>query len=475
MHFACMAGRHRRMGHEGMKTAQPNDRYAPGLAPRRLPSGEYAANFADLHPPLSTHEAFVEAERCYFCHDAPCQTACPTSIDIPMFIRQIAAGNAQGAAETIFSANVLGGMCARVCPTETLCEEACVREAAEGKPVKIGLLQRHATDALMDAGKMPFTRAASTGRRVAVVGAGPAGLACAHKLAELGHGVTLFEAKDRLGGLNEYGIAAYKTVEDFAQREVDFVLSIGGIEVEGGQALGASLDIAKLRQDFDAVFLGIGLGGVNKLRLAGEDALAGVRDAVAFIAELRQAGDLSALEVGRRVVVIGGGMTAIDAAVQSKRLGADEVTIVYRRGEAEMKASPYERELARSGGVLIRHFGAPKRLDGEAGRVTGIVFERMSPQGDRLAATGESFRLEADMVLTAIGQVLVPDVFGGAQSLDLDGGRIVVDAERRSSVPGIWAGGDCIAGGQDLTVSAVEDGKQAALSIDRALAAAKAA
>ena len=219
------------MGHDASKSGDAAARWAQGLAAGRLTSAEYAENFADLHPPLTTHEAFVEAERCYFCHDAPCQTACPTSIDIAMFIRQIAAGNAQGAAETIFSQNILGGMCARVCPTETLCEEACVREAAEGKPVKIGLLQRYATDALMASGKKPFRRGAATGRRVAVVGAGPAGLACAHKLAELGHEVVLFEAKDRLGGLNEFGIAAYKTVDGFAQEEVAFVLSIGGIEV----------------------------------------------------------------------------------------------------------------------------------------------------------------------------------------------------------------------------------------------------
>ncbi|MBV8961884.1 MAG: NAD(P)-dependent oxidoreductase, partial [Hyphomicrobiales bacterium] len=361
------------MQQDGTRSADTPNRYAKGLAAGRLTAAEYAENFADLHPPLTTHEAFVEAERCYFCHEPPCQKACPTGIDIAMFIRQIAAGNALGAAETILSANVLGGMCARVCPTETLCEEACVREAAEGKPVKIGLLQRHATDALMASGKQPFKRGPATGKRIAVVGAGPAGLSCAHKLAELGHEVVLFEAKERLGGLNEYGIAAYKTVDGFAQEEVEFVLSIGGIEVKSGRKLGDNLDLAELRREFDAVFLGIGLAGVNKLRLAGEDALKGVRDAVDFIAELRQANDVSRLPVGRKVVVIGGGMTAIDAAVQSKRLGADEVTILYRRGEAEMKASGYERELARNDGVLIRHFAAPKALESEGGRVTGVL------------------------------------------------------------------------------------------------------
>jgi glutamate synthase (NADPH/NADH) small chain len=453
-----------------MKGTEGRNRYAPGLAAERLSDAEYAANFGDLHPPFSAHEAFVEAERCYFCHDAPCRDACPTSIDIPMFIRQIAAGNDHGAAMTILEANILGGMCARVCPTETLCEEACVREAAEGKPVKIGMLQRHATDALMHSGKTPFRRGAPTGKRVAVVGAGPAGLACAHKLAELGHEVKLFEAKERLGGLNEYGIAAYKTVDDFAQAEVSFILSIGGIEVKTAQRLGDNLELAKLCRDHDAVFLGVGLAGVNQLRLSEEGKLAGVRDAVAFIAELRQAKDLSRLQVGRKVVVVGGGMTAIDAAVQSKRLGAEEVTIVYRRGEAEMKASGYERSLARNDGVLIRHYAAPQALEAKDGRVTGIVLGRMAEKDGVLAATGEAFRLDADMVLIAIGQVLVADEVGGAKSLALDGGRIRVDEERRTSVPGIWAGGDCVAGGEDLTVAAVEDGKQAALSIDRALA-----
>ena len=284
----------------------------PGVVPGRLRPEAYERNFADMHEPLSPHEALVAADRCYFCHDAPCVTACPTAIDIPLFIRQIASGMPKVAARTILDQNILGGMCARACPTETLCEEACVREAAEGQPVEIGLLQRYATDQLIDAGEHPYERAADTGRCVAVVGAGPAGLACAHRASMLGHRVVVFEARSKAGGLNEFGIAAYKTVEGFAGREVEWLLSIGGIEIRAGQPDGG-LDLAGLRKKFDAVFLGIGLAGVNALRTEGEDR-ENVEDAVSFIAVLRQAEDLAAIPVGRNVVVIGGGMTAIDAA-----------------------------------------------------------------------------------------------------------------------------------------------------------------
>jgi dihydropyrimidine dehydrogenase (NAD+) subunit PreT len=439
-----------------------------GIATGVLAAEILAANFADLHPPLNQHEAQVEADRCYFCYDAPCQKACPTSIDIPLFIREIAAGNPLGAAKTILEANIMGGMCARVCPTETLCQEACVREAAEGKPVRIGLLQRFATDALMETGKNPFTRAAPTGRRVAIVGAGPAGLSCAHALAERGHAVTVFEAREKSAGLNEYGIAAYKTPDDFAQKEAAFILSIGGIEVKHGVAVGRDIDLADLRRDYDAVFLGLGLAAVNKLGLVGEGALNNVIDAVDYIAELRQARDLGKLPVGRRVVVIGGGMTAIDIAVQVKRLGAELVTIVYRRGQEHMKASDYEQELAQTGGVLIRTWARPVALEG-SGAVSAIVFERTRDEGGKLVGGGETFRLDADMVFTAVGQLLSPAAYGGAEALRGKDGRILVDDHRRTSLKGVWAGGDCVYGGQDLTVGAVEDGKQAARSIDAAL------
>jgi dihydropyrimidine dehydrogenase (NAD+) subunit PreT len=445
--------------------------HSPGIsdvAGGRLDEPTLQANFSDLHPPLALHEARVEAERCYFCFDAPCQTACPTSIDIPLFIRQIASGNREGAAKTIFDANIMGGMCARVCPTETLCEEACVREAAEGKPVTIGLLQRYATDALIETGQSPYKRGAPTGKRVAIVGAGPAGLACAHALAVAGVESTIFEARPKPGGLNEYGIAAYKAVGDFAAKEAAFILSIGGVEVQNGVALGRDVQLEDLRRDFDAVFLAMGLGATNKLGLPREGELENVLDAVDYIARLRQAKDLTALPIGRRVVVIGGGMTAIDIAVQSKRLGAETVTLVYRRGEDKMKASAFERELAQTSGVVIRTWARPVALEGHAGAFSGAVFENTHKHEGAPAAPGSVFRIEADMLFTAIGQRGAPEALGGAP-IDIKDGRIVVDAERKTTLEGVWAGGDCILGGQDLTVSAVEDGKQAARSIAAAL------
>jgi glutamate synthase (NADPH/NADH) small chain len=448
----------------------------PDIAAGRLAPAAYIENFSDLHPPLSRHEALVEAERCYFCFDAPCTIACPTSIDIPLFIRQIAAGNVNGAAATILGQNIIGGMCARVCPVETLCEQACVRQAAEGKPVKIGLLQRHATDHLMAQGKsgarQPFERAASTGKHVAIVGAGPAGLACAHRLAMHGNDVTIYEAREKSGGLNEYGIAAYKTLDDFAQREVEFILSIGGITIEHGKALGRDIDLAGLTAGHDAVFLGLGLAGVNALGLD-DEAIAGSADAVGWIAELRQAADLANLPVGRRVVVIGGGMTAIDAAVQSKLLGAEEVTIVYRRGPERMKASGYEQDVAQTRGVTIRHWARPVRLiDNGSGHLCGVEFEHTRDDNGALADTGETFVLAADMAFKAIGQTFDPAALNGSgEAIKLVGGRIAVDAERRTGLAGVWAGGDCIAGGEDLTVAAVEDGKVAAESIHKTLSA----
>lgn len=421
---------------------------------------------SDLHPLLTRHEARVEADRCYFCFDAPCVTACPTGIDIPLFIRQLAVDNPRGSAKTIFDENIFGGMCARVCPTETLCEQACVRNSVEEKPVHIGQLQRYATDTLMRTGEQPYSRAETRSTRIAVVGAGPAGLACAHRLALYGHQITVFDAQPKSGGLNEYGIATYKTIDNFAQREVAYILSIGGIEVKHGQALGSDLTLASLKQQYDAVFVGIGLGKVNELGIEG-DALQGVEDAVGFIARLRQVDDLAGMDAGRRVVVLGGGMTAIDAAVQVKLLGAEEVTLAYRRGQDRMNASAFEQQLAQTRGVLIRTWLQPKRLLGEAGRVSGVELEYTEDVDGKLRSTGESMIIPCDQVLKAIGQAF--DLPAGDTALELDGSRLKVTAERRTSDTKIWAGGDCIAGGEDLTVAAVQDGKLAAESMHQFL------
>ncbi len=431
------------------------DAFAEGIRPGRLQPGQYEDHFSDLHPPLDHHEALVAADRCYFCHDAPCITACPTDIDIPLFIRQIATGTPDAAAKTILQQNILGGMCARVCPTEQLCEESCVREAAEGKPVEIGRLQRYATDGLMAKNIHPFTRAPATGKRIAVVGAGPAGLACAHRLAMKGHDVEILDARPKPGGLNEYGIATYKTTGDFARREVEWLMQIGGITLKTGTALGRDVTLDQLREGYDAVFLGLGLGAVNALGLDGEDK-EGLRDAVDFIAELRQAEDLKSMPIGREVVVIGGGMTAIDAAVQAKLLGALNVHLVYRRSRERMNASRYEQDLAASKGVNIITNAQPVAVHGN-GTVRELEFEYTD---DQLKPTGVRFRLAADQVFKAIGQALAPGALP-----DLDGRKIAVTGAGRTSLEKVWAGGDCAAGGDDLTVTAVAEGRDAAEDI----------
>lgn len=431
------------------------------LAAGRLSSEEIVTNFSDLHPRLSDHEALVAADRCYFCHDAPCVTACPTEIDIPMFIRQIATGQAKAAGKTILDQNILGGMCARVCPTETLCEQACVRELAEGKPILIGRLQRYATDEVMSEGRQPFERAPSTGKTVGVVGAGPAGLACAHRLALRGHEVELYDARQKGGGLNEYGIAAYKTVDDFAAKELDWLLGIGGITLKTSQRLGADFSLDDLRGRHDAVVLAMGLSGVNALRSEGED-LAGVEDAVDFIAKVRQ-DNRAGIAVGRNVVVIGGGMTAIDAAVQAKLLGAETVTIAYRRSRDAMGASRFEQDLAASKGVAIRDGLQPVRILGkDSVESIELAYTRTGESG--LETTGETTVLQADQIFKAIGQTL-DNVLG----LTLEGGKIVVDDQGRTSEPGIWAAGDCARGGDDLTVTAVAEGRDVGENIHASL------
>jgi glutamate synthase (NADPH/NADH) small chain len=434
--------------------------------------GALAAQFTDLAPPLSARQAAIEAARCLYCYDAPCMRACPTGIDVASFIRNIHDQNIEGAAVGILKQNIFGGSCARVCPTEILCEAACVRNHdAEREPVKIGLLQRYAVDHAQFA-QHPFARAPLTGKTVAVVGAGPAGLSCAHRLAMLGHDVVVFEALPKAGGLNEYGIAKYKLPGDFAQQEVDFLLSIGGIEIRYGQALGEQFQLRDLHARFDAVFLGIGLGTSRRLGLVGEDA-PGLLAATDYIAALRQAQDLSMLPVPRRAIVIGAGNTAIDIAVQLKRLGADEVTLVYRRGFDAMSATCHEIDIAKRNFVRIRTWAAPLEvLYDDASRVAGMRFEETRLDAARLVRTGAFIEIAADAVFKAIGQTMAPPPGHDALAQDLwhEDARIVVDGALRTRVPGIYAGGDCIAPGQDLTVQAVQHGKLAALAIHHDMA-----
>ncbi|QSN64460.1 NAD(P)-dependent oxidoreductase [Caballeronia sp. M1242] len=425
------------------------------IASHRQTHERLACEFSDVAPLLDATAAAAAASRCHYCYDAPCVQACPTRIDIPGFIRKIGNGNLKGAASDILSANPLGGMCARVCPTEILCEGSCVRNHPGDEPVQIGALQRHATDWAMSNDVALFSRAPETGRRIAIIGAGPAGLACAYRLALAGHRAVIFDARNKPGGLNEFGIAAYKTVDDYAQREIEWLHSIGGIEIRTGQALGRDFTLDELRKQYDAVFIALGLAGVRELALEGES-LNGVMNAVDFIEQVRQADDLASVPVGRRVVVIGGGNTAVDACVQSRKLGATSVTMAYRRGVENMSATWAEREFAQTHGVYIVTHAQPVRLIGENGQVTGVEFQR----------DAERFVIEADMVLKAIGQTLVP-VGIGRELLTLDGGRIVTDENRQTTLAKVWAGGDCATHeGLDLTVQAVQDGKLAAASID---------
>jgi dihydropyrimidine dehydrogenase (NAD+) subunit PreT len=430
-------------------------------------SAALAEQFTDLAPPLTKRQAAIEAARCLYCYDAPCTRICPSDIDVASFIRNIHDQNINGAAAGILKQNILGGSCARVCPTEILCEDACVRNHdEEGQPVKIGLLQRHALDHASFK-THPFTRAALTGKVVAVVGAGPAGLACAHRLAMLGNDVVIFEAREKSGGLNEYGIAKYKLTDDFAQKEVEFLLQIGGIEVRHGHTLGTNLHLADLHAQYDAVFLGLGLNASRSLGLVGEDA-PGLMAAVDYIAALRQADDLSALPVPTRAIVIGAGNTAIDMAVQIQRMGAQEVTLVYRRGFDAMTATHHEQDIAKANQVRMLTYAAPADvLLNEAGLVRGMRFEQTAIENGRLQGTGLYVDIVADAIFKAIGQSMDASALAEpfAHALARPGDKINVDAHFRTTIPGIYAGGDCVAPGQDLTVQAVQHGKLAAHAI----------
>ena len=433
----------------------------------RLPAGVYEENFSDIHPPFDKKEAaLVEANRCLFCYDAPCIKSCPTSINIPKFIKQITTDNIRGSAHTIFISNIFGGGCSRVCPVEKLCEGACVFNLMDEAPIPIARLQRYATEKAIEEKWPLFKRNPSAGKKVAVIGAGPAGLSCAHVLSREGVDVTVFEKESRGGGLMTYGIAAYKVTPKFCQDEVDFITSLGGIQIEYNKALGVNLSLDELKNNFDAVYLGIGVGLARQLNIPGEE-LEGVVDAIEFIYGLRTS-SFNQVPVGDKVVVIGLGMTAIDAATQAKRLGASEVTIVYRRTKEEMPCTQVELDLAMLDGCQIEWLAAPKEILGEEGKVKSIVCSVMElgvadASGRRSPVdTGKTFTLETDMVIKAAGQMpfttLVED-----QGLDHSHGRIVIK-DQSTSKPGVFAGGDCVNGGREV-VDAVQAGKEGAEAI----------
>ncbi len=433
----------------------------------RLTAEEYGQNFSDIHPPFETKDAaLVEAHRCLFCYDAPCTKSCPTSIDIPKFIKQITTENSRGSAHTIFQSNIFGAGCSRVCPVEKLCEGSCVYNLMHEPPIPIAKLQRYATENAIEEKWPLFQRKPSTGKKVAVVGAGPAGLSCAHVLSRQGIDVTVYEKESRGGGLMTYGIAAYKVTPQFCQDEVDFITSLGGITIEYNCELGKNFSLNELKAKFDAVFLGIGVGLARQLQIPGES-LEGVVDAIEFIYKLRT-NPFDQTAVGDKVAVIGLGMTAIDAATQAKRLGAKEVTIVYRRTQAEMPSTEVELNLAKLDGCKIEWLAAPKEVVGENGRVKALLCSKMElgtpdASGRRSPVdTGAAFTLEVDMIIKAAGQTPFKKLID-SNDIQNAGGKILIRGNE-TNIEGVFAGGDCVNGGKEV-VDAVQAGKEGAAAI----------
>ncbi|MBK8520784.1 MAG: NAD(P)-dependent oxidoreductase [Chitinophagaceae bacterium] len=433
----------------------------------RLSPEQFAENFSDIHPPFETSDAaLVEANRCLFCYDAPCMKSCPTGIDVPKFIKQIATENIKGSAHTIFVSNIMGAGCSKVCPVEKLCEGACVYNFMEEAPIAIAKLQRYSTEKAMAANWQLFKRKESTGRKVAIVGAGPAGLSCAHVLAREGIDVTIFEKENKGGGLMTYGIAAYKVTPQFCEDEVNYILGIGGIEIKYNQELGKSISLTDLQKDFDAVYLGMGVGLARQLEIPGEE-LEGVEDAIKFIYNIRDKG-FDKVAVGEKVAVIGMGMTAIDAATQAKRLGAKEVTMLYRRTQEEMPCTQHELDIAMLDGCEIVWLASPKEIKGKEGKVNELVCSIMQlgepdASGRRSPVdTGETFSLNVDMVIKAAGQMPFENLVNEF-NIQHSKGKININ-NSATNITGVFAGGDCVNGGKEV-VDAVQAGKDGAKAI----------
>jgi glutamate synthase (NADPH/NADH) small chain len=434
----------------------------------RLSKEVLAEKFSDVHPPFEHAEgAAIEADRCINCYDAPCTKSCPTSIDVPLFIKQISSGNIKGSAKTIFTSNIMGGGCSKVCPVEKLCEGACVYNLLEEEPISIAKLQRYSTEKAIQGKWKLFERKPSNGKKVAVVGAGPAGLACAHALSLQGVDVTIFEKEEKGGGLMTYGVAAYKVTPEFCKDEVDYILSIGGIDVQYKKELGKDITLADLQKKYDAVFLGIGVGIARSLGIPGED-LDGVVDAISFIYDLRT-NDFSKIAVGDNVAVIGMGMTAIDAATQSKRLGAKEVTMIYRRTENEKPCTDVELDLAKLDGCSFIWLASPKEITGENGKVKKLVCNKMKlgepdASGRRAPVdTGETFTIDVDMVIKAAGQIPFEELVNKS-SVENKSGKISINKKSETNLKGVFAGGDSVNGGKEV-VDAVQAGKDGAKGI----------
>jgi dihydropyrimidine dehydrogenase (NAD+) subunit PreT len=433
----------------------------------RLTADQYNENFSDIHPPFENRTAAeVEANRCLFCYDAPCTKSCPTGINVPKFIKQISTDNIKGSALTIFESNIMGAGCSRVCPVEKLCEGACVYNLLEEEPIAIAKLQRYSTEAALANNWQLFKRKPSNGKKVAIIGAGPAGLSCAHVLSREGVDVTIFEKESKGGGLMTYGIAAYKVTPEFCEDEVRYIISIGGINIKYDHELGRNISLETLKNEFDAVYLGMGVGLARRLDIPGED-IEGVVDAISFIYHLRDKG-FPETPVGDRVAVIGMGMTAIDAATQAKRLGAKEVTLVYRRTEAEKPCTDVELDIARLDGCQVIWLAAPQEVIEENGKVKQLVCSVMElgapDQSGRSSPmdTGKTFTLDVDMVIKAAGQVPFEELVS-SMGFEHKNGRLVI-RNSATNVNGVFAGGDCVNGGKEV-VDAVQAGKEGAAAI----------